>query len=306
MGGPVVVNAGGVLAGSSLSSLTFSNSLTLAPGSVTALNLNKAAGTADSIVGLTSLTYGGTLALNNQAGTFSIGDAFKLFDARTYSGVFTNLTPASPGMRMGWDTNSLTTDGTLRVKQVPLTQTTNILESRFGNSTSGANNPAFSFSGFSGTISATKSLAPGCTAPGSSRFSTTATTSTSFSVTPTLVPGITYTVAVTWGHNSSPYQESAGLVVTPTATGVSSTTFPGTTTAFQSGASDGNNGKWRTLGDITPNTPNPTITFTFASGSLSSSRFYADAVRFVSQLPVPGSLASSRQGNCVIDRKSVV
>jgi autotransporter-associated beta strand protein len=300
IGGPVVVNAGGVLAGSSIASLTFSNSLTLNPGSVTSLNINKAAGTADTIVGLTSLTYGGTLALNNQAGAFAIGDAFKLFDARTYSGAFTTITPASPGIRMGWDTSTLTTDGTLRVKQVPLTQTTNILESRFGNSTSGSSNPAFSFTGFSGTISATKSLAPGCTAPGSSRFSTTAATSTSFSVTPTLVPGITYTVAVTWGHNSSPYQESASLVVTPTATGVSSTTFPATTTAFQSGASDVNNSRWQTIGEITPNTPNPTITFAYASGSLSSSRFYADAVRFVSQIPVPGSISSSRQGNSVI------
>jgi hypothetical protein len=297
---PVVVSSGGTLApGPAIGTLMISNTLTLQPGSLTSLDLNKATGARDQIVGLTSVSYGGTLALNNLAGTLAVGDAFKLFDAGSYSGAFANLTPSSPGTRLGWDTSTLTTDGTLRLKLVPLIQTTNVLESRSGNSTSGADNPAFSFTGFSNTISQTKSLAKGCTSPGSSRYSSSAATSTSFSVTPTLVPGITYAVAITWGHNSSPYQESANLVVRPTATGVSSTTFPSTTTAFESSANDANNSTWVTIGTITPNTSTPTVTFAYASG-MTSGRFYADAVRFVSQIPVPNTISARREGTGVI------
>jgi autotransporter-associated beta strand protein len=297
---PVLVSSGGTLSpGPSIGTLTISNTLTLQPGSLTSLDLNKTTGARDQIIGLSSVSYDGTLALNNLAGTLAVGAAFKLFDAGSYSGAFANITPSSPGTRLGWDASTLTTDGTLRLKLVPLIQTTNVLESRIGNSTSGANNPAFSFTGFSSTISATKSLAKGCTSPGSSRFSSTAATSTSFSVTPTLVPGITYTVAITWGHNSSPYQESANIVVRPTATGMSSTTFPSTTTAFESSANDANNSTWVTVGNITPNTSTPTVTFTYASG-MTSGRFYADAVRFVSQIPIPNSISASCSGNSVI------
>jgi autotransporter-associated beta strand protein len=297
---PVLVSSGGTLSpGPSIGTLTISNTLTLQPGSLTSLDLNKTTGARDQIIGLSSVSYDGTLALNNLAGTLAVGAAFKLFDAGSYSGAFANITPSSPGTRLGWDASTLITDGTLRLKLVPLIQTTNVLESRIGNSTSGANNPAFSFTGFSSTISATKSLAKGCTSPGSSRFSSTAATSTSFSVTPTLVPGITYTVAITWGHNSSPYQESANIVVRPTATGMSSTTFPSTTTAFESSANDANNSTWVTVGNITPNTSTPTVTFTYASG-MTSGRFYADAVRFVSQIPIPNSISASCSGNSVI------
>jgi beta-glucanase (GH16 family) len=298
--GPVFVNAYGTLSpGPSIGTLTISNTLTLQPGSLTSLDLNKSTGTRDQIIGLTSISYAGTLAINNQAGTLAVGDAFKLFDAGSYSGAFANITPSSPGTRLGWDTSTLTTDGTLRLKLVPLIQTTNILESRIGNSANGLNNPAFVFTGFSSSVSATKSTAPGCTSPGSSRFTTTAATSTSFSVTPTLVPGITYSVVITWGHNTGTYQESANIVVRPTATGVSSTTFPSTTTAFSSSPNDANNSTWVTIGNITPNTSTPTVTFTYASG-LTSGRFYADAVRFVSQIPVPNSISASRDGNSVI------
>ena len=196
--GPVFVNAYGTLSpGPSIGTLTISNTLTLQPGSLTSLDLNKSTGTRDQIIGLTSISYAGTLAINNQAGTLAVGDAFKLFDAGSYSGAFANITPSSPGTRLGWDTSTLTTDGMLRLKLVPLVQTTNILESRIGNSANGLNNPTFVFTGFSSSVSATKSTAPGCTSPGSSRFTTTAATSTSFSVTPTLVPGITYSVVIT-------------------------------------------------------------------------------------------------------------
>jgi autotransporter-associated beta strand protein len=163
-----------------------------------------------------------------------------------------------------------------------LGQTTLVFETRGGSSSSGTNNTSnFSLNGFSTTISGTKSIAAGCSTPGSSRFSNTANTSTSFTVSPTgLLVGTPYSVAITFGANSGTSAESASIVATPTATGVTRNTFPSTTTAFESG-----NGasKWLNIGTIIPTTITPTVTFTYASGSLSSTRWYADAVQFVSQ-----------------------
>ena len=300
LSGPVGINANGTISpGPGIAKLTISNVLTFQSGGSASLDINKTAGTCDTIVGLTRVNYGGKLAINNLAGTLAAGDAFKLFDASSYSGAFASITPSAPGVGLGWNTNTLNTDGTLRVINVAASRTTNIVESRTGNITSGLNNPAFSYTGFSSLISATKSSAPGCSSPGSSRFSSTASSSPSFSVTPTLIPGTTYTVSVSWGFNTGANQESVNLVVKPTATGVSSTTFPATSAAFTSGPGDVTNNTWITVGNITPNVANPTITFTYASG-LSSGRFYADAVRFVSQLPNPGAISFSHAGNQVV------
>jgi hypothetical protein len=65
--------------------------------------------------GLTSVTYGGTLTLSNLAGTITASNSFKLFNAAIYRGAFAALTPATPGPGLAWNTNTLTTDGTLRV-----------------------------------------------------------------------------------------------------------------------------------------------------------------------------------------------
>jgi hypothetical protein len=182
-------------------------------------------------------------------------------------------------------------DGTLRVKAVLPVITTNVVESRSGNTTTGSDNPAFAYAGFSASVSATKSTAPGC-ASSSSRFSGTAATSTGFSVTPTLTVGPTYTVDVTWGKNTGTFVETPALTVKPTATGVSSSALPATSTAFSAGSGSVSNSVWVRVGTITPNTPNPTITFTYSSG-LSSGRWYADAVRFISVLPSPTTIAAT-------------
>jgi hypothetical protein len=99
--------------GTSIGVLTISNSLSLS--GVTVMELNAATGTNDVVRGLTSVTYGGTLTLSNLAGTITASNAFKLFSANSYSGVFATLTPASPGLALAWNTNTLATDGTLRV-----------------------------------------------------------------------------------------------------------------------------------------------------------------------------------------------
>lgn len=112
--GAVSVLAGGTIApGTSIGALTINNSLTLS--GVTAMELDATTRTNDLIRGLTSVTYGGTLALSNLSGTITASSAFKLFNANSYGGAFTSITPASPGPGLAWNTNALTIDGTLRV-----------------------------------------------------------------------------------------------------------------------------------------------------------------------------------------------
>ncbi len=119
--GPVAIQSPGCLApGTSIGALTISNALSLA--GVTVMELNAAAGTNDLVRGLTSVIYGGTLTLSNVAGTLTASKAFKLFSANSYSGAFASLTPASPGQDLAWNTNTLATDGTLRlVSTAPVT-----------------------------------------------------------------------------------------------------------------------------------------------------------------------------------------
>jgi autotransporter-associated beta strand protein len=113
--GPVVINDGGTLsAGStSIGTLTIANTLTLNAGSVTALKLDKAAATHDSVAGITTLTYGGTLTVTNLAGTLALGDSFQLFNATTYDGDFAAMT--LPGLGAGLVWNWTPTTGTLTV-----------------------------------------------------------------------------------------------------------------------------------------------------------------------------------------------
>jgi autotransporter-associated beta strand protein len=298
--GPVSASTGGTISpGPGFAELRVSNTLAVQSGGSVVMDVNASTGAADEIAGVTQLTYGGTLVLNNQAGSLSSTNTFKLFNASTYAGAFTSISPASPGTGLDWDTDTLATDGTLRIINVVVSKTTNVVESRFGNSTSGSDNPAFSFSGFSSTISATKSTAPGCSSPGSSRFTETASASPRFSVTPSLLAGTTYSISVSWGFNSNPYGETPSIIVSPTATGVSSSTFPTTSIVFSSGSGDTTNNTWETVGSITPNVNNPVITFTYVSG-LSSERWYADAVRFISQPPNPGPMTASQIGGEII------
>ena len=114
--GPVFLQLNGRLSpGSSIGVLTVSNSVDMVGGSTNLMELDKAAGTNDLIRGITTLTYGGTLSVTNLNGTLAAGDSFKLYDAATYGGSFTNITPATPGANLVWDISSLTNNGTLKV-----------------------------------------------------------------------------------------------------------------------------------------------------------------------------------------------
>jgi autotransporter-associated beta strand protein len=116
--GPVTIQAGGTLApGASIGQLTISNTLTLA--GTTILELNKAAGTNDSVVGLSSVTYGGTLMVTNLAGALAAGDSFQLFSAESSEGSFSELILPELQPGLAWDTNALSSGALSIVASVP-------------------------------------------------------------------------------------------------------------------------------------------------------------------------------------------
>jgi autotransporter-associated beta strand protein len=126
--GPVAIQSGGTLSPGAIigttSTLTISNSLNLA--GTTFMALNKSAGTNDQVRGLPSVTYGGTLSLTNLAGTLATNDTFRLFAATSYNGAFAGVTPAIPAPGFAWNTNTLATDGMLRVLQTVSTAPVNM------------------------------------------------------------------------------------------------------------------------------------------------------------------------------------
>ena len=123
--GAVTVSSGGTLApGVGLSALAISNALTLSVGATNFFELNKSAKTNDSVRGLTSVVFGGTLQVTNLAGTLTLTDSFKLFYAAGMSGAFASLSPPLPAAGLRWITNSLAVDGTLRVTNAPVPRIT--------------------------------------------------------------------------------------------------------------------------------------------------------------------------------------
>jgi autotransporter-associated beta strand protein len=125
LSGPVVVNAGAKLAptlatgpATPIGTLTVNNTLTLQPGSFTSLQINKAASTNDQIIGLTSVSYGGTLSVTNLGGTLAAGDAFQLFNAASYTGAFSSITPTNPGPGLSWNRVGLNTSGLLSITKI--------------------------------------------------------------------------------------------------------------------------------------------------------------------------------------------
>jgi hypothetical protein len=98
------------------------------------MELNQALATNDVLRSVSSINYGGVLSLTNLSGTLTTNDSFKLFDGAVYSGAFTNIVPALPGVGLAWNTNTLVSDGTLRIAAVSTPQPL-----IFGVSVSGSN-----------------------------------------------------------------------------------------------------------------------------------------------------------------------
>lgn len=120
IGGPVIVNSGGTLSAGvspkAVGALTIENTLTLNAGSTSVFDFNLNTGTNDQVVGLSSLTYGGTLVITN-LGTQPItnGTILPLFSSASYTAGAVTVSPVRPALGLRWDTSYLAVDGTLRV-----------------------------------------------------------------------------------------------------------------------------------------------------------------------------------------------
>ena len=135
-GNAVSVNAGGTLGGNGTinAPVTVQTGATLAPGvsaigklvvngplnlfGTTAIELNKASLTNDVVTGISTVLYGGTLAVTNLGGTLAVGDTFKLFSAQSYQGSFATLALPALGANLAWS-NSLAVNGSLQVVTNP-------------------------------------------------------------------------------------------------------------------------------------------------------------------------------------------
>jgi autotransporter-associated beta strand protein len=116
-----------------LGTLTVSSNVTLASAGTNVMKLNKTTATNDVLSVAGTITYGGTLNLTNLSGTLMTSSTFKLFNAGSYSGAFARLVPAIPGSGLGWNTNTLATDGILRIVATVNTTPTNITTVVSGN-----------------------------------------------------------------------------------------------------------------------------------------------------------------------------
>ena len=73
----------------------------------TVIKLN-GSGVNDEVQAGADIHYGGTLSLVNISGSpLAVGNSFKIFSAASYSGTFSSITPATPGVGLAWDTNQL-------------------------------------------------------------------------------------------------------------------------------------------------------------------------------------------------------
>lgn len=130
--GSVIAN-GTVAPGASIGTLTLSGNLQLQPGSTTAVEV-QADGARDQIVCGGTVTYGGVLQVANLAGTLTTNNTFRLFSAASYAGAFASISPA-PGAGLAWSTNTLRTDGTLRIVTGVALTPTNLTVSVTGGNT---------------------------------------------------------------------------------------------------------------------------------------------------------------------------
>jgi autotransporter-associated beta strand protein len=116
--GPVTIAPGGTLApgNGAIGTLTINNALTNTGMTMIKLNKTGSTLTNDSITGVSTFVFSGTLTVTNMgSGVLTVGDSFKIFSATSYKGAFATLSPSTPGAGLIWNTNNLSVNGTLAV-----------------------------------------------------------------------------------------------------------------------------------------------------------------------------------------------
>ncbi|MBC8097612.1 MAG: autotransporter-associated beta strand repeat-containing protein, partial [Akkermansiaceae bacterium] len=102
--------------GTSIGTLTFSNTLTLSAGSLTTMEIETGPVAHDGILSFDTVTYGGTLLVTNLSGNvLAAGDSFHLFNAPAYSGSFNSILLPTLGTNLAWDVSKLAVNGTIAV-----------------------------------------------------------------------------------------------------------------------------------------------------------------------------------------------
>jgi autotransporter-associated beta strand protein len=104
-----VTNNGTIMAGtaSALGTFSFNNNLTLQGGGTTVVKLNQSLSANDQIYCYGSLTYGGTLQVENLGGTLQAGDTFQIFFTGGSFGNFAGIS-GSPGAGLAYSFNPST------------------------------------------------------------------------------------------------------------------------------------------------------------------------------------------------------
>jgi hypothetical protein len=105
--------------GNGFGPLVISNDVTLQGTTILAIGKSGTNLMNDCLIGVATLIYGGTLIVTNLGGTFSAGDSFQLFSAKTYKYLFDSeeLPVLSHGLY--WDTSRLAVNGTISVATIP-------------------------------------------------------------------------------------------------------------------------------------------------------------------------------------------
>jgi autotransporter-associated beta strand protein len=101
--------------GITIGRLSFQHSLILA--GTTALDVSHTGPllTNDSVSVLGALTLGGSLIITNTGSSLGAGDTFQLFQAGTLSGTFSNLVLPTLNASLVWNTNNLTSNGSISI-----------------------------------------------------------------------------------------------------------------------------------------------------------------------------------------------
>jgi len=120
--GDVLIN-GIFVPGTSVGTLTFSNSLTLAGSTIMEINKIGPTVSSDLAVVAGTLGYGGSLTVTNTGAALAAGDTIKLFDAPSITGSFGSVTLPPLDSGLFWNITLLAADGTIRVEAIPTIQT---------------------------------------------------------------------------------------------------------------------------------------------------------------------------------------
>jgi hypothetical protein len=119
VGKVVATNGAAIAPGNSVNigTLTFNSTVNLTGGQAQ-MTISKSGATLgnDLLTGITTLTCGGSLIVTNFGpDALAAGDSFKLFNATTFAGVFTNFNLPPLATNLMWNTSQIAANGTLSV-----------------------------------------------------------------------------------------------------------------------------------------------------------------------------------------------